>query len=105
MLDVLYPHREGGFYRDLLWIPLAHGGWAEAKRQLSKVGYAKLRKKRGDCMTKDFLRAGVPRWYRRDFEKELRHHNTRELHRYMRNPDYEVMAHANPSTDAGWYWY
>jgi len=45
-----------------------------------------------------------PSWFvRLYFEKPLRKHNKRELHRFIRNPDYEPMCEKK-SRDALWDW-
>lgn len=93
------------YYESCLWIPVAIGGWREAKRRATQEDYAKLRKKRGDCFTKDYRCAGVPHWFRREIEKQHRIHTKRELIRYKRNPDYEVMIRAYPDSVDWWYWY
>ncbi|BAW19095.1 hypothetical protein [Ralstonia phage RP31] len=102
-IDVRYDYGDW-YFDEMYWIPLTAGGWREAKRQLSKTDYADLRKKLGDCFTKEYRRAGIPKWYRREYEKEHRHHTARELHRYTRNPDYEVMAKVRPDGAGYWYW-
>ena len=86
------------------WHLLSKGGWNEAKRVLSKEDYAELRKLRGDKFTGYFANGGVPHWYRNELEKQLRHHTKRELHRFMRNSEYEVMAMEEPSGDEWYYW-
>lgn len=74
------------------------------KRILSKEDYAEQRKLRGDKFTGYCQNAGVPWWYRNELEKKHRWHTRRELHRYMRNPEYEPMVCEDPSGDEWWYW-
>jgi hypothetical protein len=93
---------EGGYLWDLHWIPVASGGWKAAKEMLSKVEYAKLRKKRGDCLTKEFLHASVPWSYRNTAERTYRQQVSKELRRYTRNADYEVQVYEKPGDARYW---
>lgn len=83
---------------------LSKGGWKEAKRRLTKEEYAEQRKLRGDKMTKSYWAGGVPWWFRNELEKQHRQHTARELHRFMRNSEYEPMVCEEPSGDEWWYW-
>ena len=86
------------------WQQIRKGGWKEAKRLLPKEDYADLRKLRGDAFTKDCRNSGVAWWYRNELEKQHRWHTRRELHRFMRNPEYEPVVYDEPSGDEWWYW-
>jgi hypothetical protein len=84
---------------------LSKGGWKEAKRLLSKEDYAYHRILRGDKLTHYLGNGGVVWWYRNAIEKRHRFHTRREIHRYMRNPDYEVMTCERPDGAEYYYWY
>lgn len=97
-------HRHGGQFYVWEAIPLTRGGWTEAKRLLDKVEYAYLRRKRGDCLTKDYLRGSIPRHYRQEHERSHRQHTARELRRYAQNVEYEPMVDRAPRDAGTWYW-
>ena len=88
-----------------VWKYLSKGGWKEAKRLLSKEEYAHQRTLRGDKFTHYLGNGGVVWWYRNAIEKHHRFHTKRELHRFMRNPEYETMVCEKPSGDQYYYWY
>lgn len=93
---------EGGYLWDLHWIPVAAGGWKAAQARLSKVEYATLRKKRGDCLTKEYLHGSIPWSYRNTVERTYRQQAAQELHRYRQDADYEVQLREKPSDPRYW---
>lgn len=46
----------------------------------------------------------APAWYDHQFELRVRTHNKRELAKWIKNPDYEVMCVEKP-IGANWYWF
>lgn len=45
-----------------------------------------------------------PSWFNRLYERKFRRMNKRELHKYMRNEEYEPMCMSNPP-DTKWDWW
>lgn len=84
---------------------VSQGGWREAKRILSQVDYANLRKLRGDCFTGYIQNASVPHWYRRELERQYRQHSSLEIHRYWRSDEYETNINEKPGSVDRYDWY
>lgn len=103
-IDVVFEYEDGWYMSTIYFHRFSKGGWREAKRLLTKEEYAEQRKLRSDKFTKPYQNAGVPWWFRHELEKQHRWHTRRELHRYMRNSEYEPMVCEEPSGDEWWYW-
>lgn len=51
------------------------------------------------------LRSTAPRWYRRIFDHQLRTLNTRQLRRWLNDPDYNPVFQARHRHNANWSWW
>ena len=51
------------------------------------------------------IRSGVPRWFRGIFKRRLRNANTRELLRWLADPDYDPIMQSRHRHSAKWAWW
>lgn len=65
-----------------------------------KRGKAKFHSDAGTCSFKE----PGPSWYRRMFHKMYKSHVRQELHKFMRNPEYEVDLHDSTEKYHMDYW-
>ena len=69
----------------------------------SPEGMRVLARYHSDCGWGDYSHACPPRGYRRMLNRQFDHREEKELHRWRKNPDYEVLK-PRRIRNAGWYW-
>lgn len=84
---------------------LDKGGWNEARRVLPMDEYNYLRKQQGDCFSKRMKHLSTPKHYRKKVEKCNRKFSNKEIHRYMRDSEYEVNNDERYRLTDGWVWF
>lgn len=88
---------------DWNWQSVHLNGWRHAKETLPAEEYKDACRRRGDCITKDYLCGSLPKYVRRRSTKVVRQHWKEEKHKFLNNPNHEIMVVENLRFDFN-YW-
>jgi len=101
-------YRRRGQRQDYAWVLLDHR-WASGvlisflSDARSKEGRRAIARFHSDAHWT--LRSTAPRWYRRAFDHRIRSANTRQLRRWLNDPDYDPVFQTRHRHNANWSWW
>lgn len=90
-------------FADWTWQHVLKHGWRHAKDTLPTDEYKDARRRRGDCVTKDYLSGSLPRFVKKRSTKVVRQRWKGEKHKFLNNSEHEVMVVENLRFDFN-YW-
>ena len=85
------------------WITASPFGAAALLDRRSKEGRYAIARFHSDAETT--MRGVAPRWYRKVFDRRLRHYNDRQFRRWLDDPGYDPVMQSRHLHSANWSWW